>query len=89
MNEQPDRQLTPEEQKEFIELKSIKDLDEFITKTGLSISDTEKALVIENIEAGTLPLNDELLENVAGGFKVIVQLRCYACGNDKAYCTCK
>ena len=67
-DDQTSRRLTPEEQREFAALKSEAEFEEFITKKGLSLSDAEKTLVLEHIKTGKLPLSDEQLEDVAGGF---------------------
>ena len=65
---QAKKQLTPEELRELATLKSEAEFEEFITKKGLSFSDIEKALVLEHYKTGKLPLSDEQLEDVAGGF---------------------
>ena len=67
-DDQTNRRLTPDEQREFATLKSEAEFEEFIIKKGLSLSDTEKALILDHFKTGKLPLSDEQLEDVAGGF---------------------
>ena len=87
MNTKIDRQLTTEEQKEFANIKSDKELNEFIAKTGFYLSDSEKALVLTYIEEGKLPLNDEKLKDVAGGFCFpFPSFNCDRCGKQKCIC---
>ena len=83
------RQLTPEEQREFAALKSEAEFEEFIIKKGLSFSDTEKALILEHFKTGKLPLADEQLEDVAGGFAFYFPgFACDRCGKPMGQCIC-
>jgi len=67
-NNQAKKQLTPEELRELATLKSIAEFEEFIAEKELSLSVAEKVLMLEYFETGKLPLSDEQLEDVAGGF---------------------
>ena len=59
--------LTPEQIRELNAIKDEMELDAFVTQTGLELTDDEKAQSMEYIKTGSLPLEDEALDYVAGG----------------------
>ena len=86
---QTNRRLTPEEQREFAALKTEAEFEEFITKKGLFLSDSEKALVLEHYKTGKLPLSSEQLNDVAGGFAFYFPgFACDRCGKPTSQCIC-
>jgi hypothetical protein len=60
--------LTPEQREKFNAVKDGAGLDVFISETSVEITDEEKLQILSYIESGKLPLADEELDNVAGGF---------------------
>ena len=59
--------LTTEQQEKFNALKDGAGLDAFLSDTGLELTEEEKAQVLEFIETGKLPIDDDELDAVAGG----------------------
>ena len=59
--------LTPGQWGKFHALKDGAGLDAFLSETGVELTAEEKAQALEYIESGKLPLDDEKLDNVAGG----------------------
>ena len=59
--------LTPEQRQAFSTIKTALELDDFLAKSNITLSDEEKAQAVEYFDKGTLPLSDDDLESVAGG----------------------
>jgi len=59
--------LTTEQQEKFNALKDGAGLDAFLSDTGLELTEEEKAQVLEFIETGKLPIDDDELDAAAGG----------------------
>jgi len=59
--------LTPTQQTSFIAVKNMDELEALLTSQKLVMTDAEKESFMEYIQSGKLPLDDDDMEQVAGG----------------------
>ena len=59
--------FNPEQQEKLLAIETAEELDAFLAETDIVFSGEEKSMIIEYINTGVAPLNDDDLEAVAGG----------------------
>jgi len=59
--------LTQEQHEKILEVKTSEDLEKFLTKTGLRLTEEEKSQIHNYVNTGLAELSDDELDNAAGG----------------------